>query len=301
MKIRAAIITLLACGLLACLSGPAFAEQGLPVFVSIAPQKYFVEKIGGDLVDVSVMVKPGASPATYEPTPGQMSALADADGYFAIGVPFEDTWLERFIAANPQMEIVYTNRRIHQMPMATHEHQFDPKQKEMHPREAHWSLDPHIWLSPELVRKQALNIYKGLTLIDPKHEDIYSNNMFAFLREIDNLDDEIKKILAPLPQSKRAFIVFHPSWGYFAKEYNLNQIPIEAEGKEPGPKQVAQIVKYGRDRDIKVVFVQPQFSTKSAKVIASEMDAKVVPLDPLAENWAANLLEAAKAFRRGLE
>jgi zinc transport system substrate-binding protein len=277
------------------------------------PQHYFVDKIGGGQVDVEVMVSPGASPATYEPSPLQMRKLGQAKAYFSIGVPFENAWLDKLSSMNPDMSVFETQKGIDKRPMPTHRHlqaftgskkHEDGEQSHGHKQmqqKKHGILDPHIWLAPELVKVQARNIRDGLVSIDPENRTVYDSNLKRFLGEIENLDDKIKDIFKKMPEEKRKFMVFHPAWGYFADEYGLQQIPVEAEGKRPGPKQVAEIVNFGRKFGLSVLFVQPQFSKKSARVIASEMGARVVSLNPLAKDWADNLLQAAQIFERAME
>lgn len=273
------------------------AEGRLPVYVSILPQQYFLEKVGGELVDVSVMVLPGASPATYEPTPKQMAGLARAKAYFSIGAPFESSWLERIQAANSQMTVFATDAGIPKIPMVEHDHHHGGHSATHEDEEI---LDPHIWLSPELVRKVARNTYAGLVKLDPVNKTKYQANLDSFLAEVEQLDGDIRKELIEVPGNKRSFMVFHPSWGYFAKHFGLNQVAIESEGKSPGPRELAEIIEHGRELGVNVVFVQPQFSAKSAKVIASEVGAQVVPLDPLSRDWEQNMRKAAKAFRDAL-
>jgi len=272
---------------------PAAAGDKPLVFVSILPQRHFVQAIAKDLVDVSVMVMPGASPATYEPSPGQMARLSSARAYFSVGVPFEAAWLERFASANPDMPVVRTDQGVHKVPMASGHGD--------HGHGDHGILDPHVWLSPVLAKTLARNTCRGLADADPANAAAYRANLEDLLADMDALDADIRAVMDGLPKDKRSFMVFHPAWGYFARQYGLRQIPIEAEGKEPGPRQLAGIVRQGRDLGISVVFVQPQFSDKSAKVIADEMGARVAPLNPLAENWAANLRTAAEAFRQALQ
>ncbi|MCF8105472.1 MAG: zinc ABC transporter substrate-binding protein [Desulfohalobiaceae bacterium] len=269
------------------------------VFASVPPQQYFLQQLGGDLLEVRVMVRPGANPATYEPSPGQMVRLAKAKAYFAIGVPFEKTWLKRITAANPDLDVVHTDRGIRKRSMSTHKHHQD--QEQIDSPEDRGSPDPHTWLSPELVKTQAKNIVRGLVRLDPDHSAVYKDNLDGFLNELDKLHERIHSILEQLPEDRRTFMVFHPAWGYFAREFGLRQVPIEVEGKEPGPGELARIIRYGREEGISVIFVQPQFSDKSARVIAREMEAEVAALDPLAEDWRDNLLKAAKAFRQALE
>jgi zinc transport system substrate-binding protein len=289
----------------------AHASGKVSVFVSILPQRYFLERIGGDAVDVSVMVMPGASPATYEPTPRQMAGLTRAKAYFSIGVPFERTWLSRIAAANPAMAVVRTDEGIDKQPIGgRHHHEeaaghgHDDHEHVVHDHghgHDHGILDPHVWLSPRLAKTMAGNICRGLSKVDPANRAAYEANLEALLSDIDALDGRMRAILDQVPANKRIFMVFHPSWGYFAREFGLEQIPIEAGGKEPSPRDLAGIVTEGREKGIDVVFVQPQFSDRSAKVIAAEMGARVVPLNPLAGDWADNMLRAAEAFRKALE
>ncbi|WP_300369052.1 zinc ABC transporter substrate-binding protein [Hydrogenimonas sp.] len=258
------------------------------VVVSIVPEKTFVEKIAGDLVDVMVMVVPGASPTTYEPKPSQMRAISSADIYFSIGVPFEKAWLPRFAAQNPKMKIVDITRGIKKMPMQHHHH---GKKTQHSTLGAQHSLDPHVWLSPPLVKAQARNIARALEEIDPAHSKIYAENLAKFEKEIDALDEKLKKILKPCKGS--AMMVFHPSWGYFARTYGLRQIPIEMEGKEPRSKELVHLIHEAKEEKVNTLFVQPQFSKRTAKVIAKSIGATIVEADPLASDWDANLMNIA--------
>lgn len=274
------------------------AQAATSVFVSIVPQKYFVEKIGRDHVRVSVMVPPGASPHTYEPRPRQMSDLTTAKAYFTVGMQFERIWLKRLTSANPNMAVVQTEEGVVKRPMSDHDH--DEPDHTGHNHHAEESLDPHIWLDPTLVRQQAANICRGLCGIDPEHAGEYQRNLETFLSELAELDREIRATLAPLPREQRTFLVFHPSWGYFAAAYGLHQEAIEAGGREPSPKDLARLIAKARELHAKAVFVQPQFSQKSAEVLARQINAQIVRLDPLAENWVDNLRRAADALRGGL-
>ncbi len=279
----------------------ALAQDQPTVFVSIVPQRLFVQQISRDLVRVEVMVQPGASPATYEPKPSQMAKLSSSAAYFAIGVPFERVWLGRFGAINPAMRIIHTDKDIDKIAMARHSHGGDSWQtKDEHGEgENHLALDPHIWLSPDLVKKQALTILEGLIAIAPRHKDEFRQNYLEFLARIDRLDDQLRSILKNAKGDR--FMVFHPSWGYFAKEYDLVQVPIEIEGKSPKPAQLKEIIDHARQEDIRIVFVQPQFSAKSAKVVAAAIGGAVVVIDPLAEDWFANLLQVAGKLQSALK
>ena len=258
------------------------------VTTSILPQKFFVKKIGGDLINVNVMVLPGSNPAIYEPKPKQMQELKNSKLYFAIGVPFENVWLKKFKSINPQMKIILTQKNIKRVPMV--------KREKTSKREI---LDPHIWLSPALVKKQCETIKNALIEADSKNKRIYEKNYKKFRNEIDNIDKEIKQILKN--SSGKKFIVFHPSWGYFARNYGLIQIPIEIEGKKPKPKDLIKLIKLAKKENIKVVFIQPQFSTTMAETLAKQIKGKIVKVDPLAENWSENIINAARAFAKELK
>jgi zinc transport system substrate-binding protein len=274
------------------------------VTVSILPQKYFVEKIAGDAVTVSVMVAPGSNPAIYEPRPGQMNALAHSRIYFAIGVPFERVWLKKMAALNPKMQIVYTDGSIEKRAMAVHHHEEQEngqgKTIASHGHARHGQgLDPHIWLSPALVKTQARIIKDALVRIDPGHEKVYNKGFEAFEAELDQLDAEIREIFGHKGRGNE-FLVFHPSWGYFAAAYGLKQVPIEIEGKEPSAAEMARLIQYARSKGIRVIFVQPQFSTKRAEAIAREIGARILIADPLHEHWMQNLREVARKFAAAL-
>lgn len=269
------------------------AEDALKVTVSILPQKYFVQKIAGDLVDVSVMVLPGASPATYEPKPQQMVHLTRSKIYFAMGVPFEKVWLKKFAAINAKMVIVHTEGGIEKIPMA----RVHPHDEGRHP---HGIKDPHVWLSPRLVMVQARNILDSLLEVDPAHGEMYRSNYKSFIRELVALDLKIREVFRGKREGAQ-FMVFHPSWGYFAKAYGLRQIPIEVEGKEPTSKGFQNLIRHAKKHDVKVIFVQPQFSTKSAKIIAEEIGGQVIVADPLGANWAKNLLNVAEKVKTAVK
>ena len=279
------------CGILSAV--PAVGAEGLPLFVSILPQKYFVEKIGGDLVNVSVMVPPGASTATYEPKPSQMKTLSRAKIYYAIGVPFEKAWLKKIAAFNRQLRVVHTENGIERRSLAFHPHldSFEGR----HPGEGPHKQglkDPHIWLSPPLVMVQARTILMALLEMDPTHHAVYEANHKKFMMELLEIDAEIRGIFRGKGKGA-AFMVFHPSWGYFADAYGLKQIPIEVEGKDPKPAQIKALIEIAREKAIKVIFVQPQFSTKPAEIIAKAIGGRIILADPLAEDWGNNLREQA--------
>ena len=289
------IATILVVFSVCCFTGTAAAK--LPVFVSVVPQKYFVQQIGGDLVDVQAMVRPGASPATYEPRPGQMAALAKTRIFFAVGAPFENTWLPKIAAANPRMMVVHTDHGIEKLAMQAHDHNHGTHNENGHPQQG--GLDPHVWLSPPLVKVQARAMLRALQEADPAHQDAYAANFEEFSARIDDLDNELRNRFAG--RKGLQFMVFHPSWGYFAHAYGLEQVAIEIEGKDPKPAQLKALIEHARDKGIKIIFAQPQFSAKSAQVVAREIGGQVVLADPLAENWMENLREISLKFQSALK
>ena len=279
----------------------ALAADKLPVFVSIVPQKYFVEQIGGPRVEVSVMVKPGASPATYEPKPRQMAKLSQAKIYFAIGVPFENTWLPKFTAANNKMHLIRTDKGIEKIPMADHmghvsEHASHNDGESQSKRDA---KDPHIWLSPLLVKIQADHILEALVKADPANRNVYNTNHQNFIATLDAIHLALKQLFNDAAGGE--FMAFHPSWGYFAQTYGLKQMPIEIEGKEPKPAQLKGLIEHARQNDIRAIFIQPQFSIRNAQLIAKAIKAEIIIADPLAENWPQNLVATAKKFKAAIK
>ncbi|MGQ9457258.1 MAG: metal ABC transporter solute-binding protein, Zn/Mn family [Anaerolineae bacterium] len=265
----------------------------IQVTVSVLPQKYFVERIGGERVQVMVMVGPGADPHLYEPKPEQLRALSRSQVYFRIGLPFEAAWMDKFIAANPRMRVVDTSQGIARLPMPAHHH--EGKEAVGSGEEG---LDPHIWLSPRLVKLQAEVICEALASLDPAHRDEYRANLEAFLSDVDALDREIQGLLKDVP--RRKFMVFHPSWGYFARDYGLEMVPIEVEGQEPSAAELADLIREAREEGITVIFAQPEFNTRPAEVIAREIGGRVVLVSPLAEDWLENLRRTARALAEAL-
>jgi zinc transport system substrate-binding protein len=272
-----------------------WAAERIPVFVSIAPQGYFVQQIGKDLVDVHVLVEPGADPHTYEPKPQQMVALSKTVLYFAIGIEFETAKLPKITAVNPRMQMVHTDHGIMKLPMAGHGHHNEKGAGDHH----QGGLDPHIWLSPPLVMLQARSILTALQAVDPANRAAYETNYRAFILDIVDLDAQLRATFDGLQGA--SFMVFHPSWGTFAHTYGLKQVSIEIEGKSPKPAQLKQLIEQARLNQIKVVFVQPQFSSKSARQVSKAIGGRVAVVDPLAGDWATNLRRAAEEIKNAFK
>ena len=287
--------TLIAGLLIIFLYSPQEASaRPLRVFVSILPQKYFAEKIGGDLVDVAVMVEPGANPQTYEPKPKQMLALAKTSIYLAIGVPFETTWLAKIAATNPNMLVVHTDAGIKKIPMMAHHRESELEE------DRHGIQDPHVWLSPPLVIIIAENMLQAFIKVDPAHRLIYEKNHNSFVKELVVLDAEIRATFRGKGKAVE-FMVFHPAWGYFAQAYGLEQVPIELEGKQPKAAELQRLIQYAKQRGIKVIFAQPQFSRQAAQAITESIGGQIVLADPLAADWDRNLRQVASKFKAALK
>lgn len=268
------------------------------VFTSIMPQKYFVERIGGDRVNVNVLVLPGKSPATYEPSPDQVIALGKADLFFSIGVGFEKAFIPSIAESLKILKIVDTSRGIKKRNIESHDYEdHDEHGEEEHDHKG-GEPDPHIWMSPVLVKQQALNIYNALSEKDPEAKDVYKKGYDSFAADLDNADAELKKVLAPFKGS--TLFVFHPAFGYFADEYGLKQVAIETGGKEPSPSVLESIIKKAKADKVKVIFVQPEFSQKSARAIAQAIGGSVITLNPLHPDYLNNLLNIAEEIKKGL-
>ncbi|MCL7743861.1 zinc ABC transporter substrate-binding protein [Guyparkeria hydrothermalis] len=290
------IVRTIALSLIAALGLVNAVQAALPVAVSIAPQAHFVEAIGGDHVEVQVMVPANAEPVTYEPTPRQMTALSGAELYFAVGVPFEKGWLPRFRDVNPAMTVIDTTARIQRRAMDV-DHQHEHGDRDAPSQDA---LDPHVWLAPPLARLQAEAIRDALIAADPDHAADYHRGFRRLAEEINTLDQAILEALTDIDPSARRFLVFHPAFGYFAASYGLEQMAIEVEGKEPGPRELARIIDEARGHGIRVIFIEPQFAQGAARTIAREIGGQVVTLDPLARDWPAGMRAIAKTLAESL-
>lgn len=279
----------------------SFLYANVNAVVSIQPQQTFLKKIGGDKVNIALMVQPGNSPHSYEPKPSQMKDISKADVYFSIGVEFEHVWLPKFINQNKKLFVSDIGNGIEKIAMQEHSHDdhkvHDNDEHEKHDQDTHKedNKDPHTWLSPTNVKVMAHNIFKTLSSLDSKNTAYYQKNLDNFLQEITQLDMSIKTILKNTPKHSK-FMVFHPSWGYFAKEYHLEQFAIESGGKSPKPKQIAYLIEEAKEEKVRAIFTAPEFSTKTANQIAKEVNVPVVKISPLSAAWNENLISFAKGI-----
>jgi zinc transport system substrate-binding protein len=261
------------------------------IFVSILPQKYVVERIAAGNFDIHVMIPPGHSPATYAPTPRQIRILSLAVLYLRIGhIPFETAWMENITANAENMKIVDTSIGIELITPG--------KQEPSHGHDHHTGIDPHTWLSPRAVKIQCKHILDALTALEPQKQQVFQNNYRRFLEDIEQLHREIAALLEKHRGKK--FMVFHPAWTYFARDYGLVQVPIEIEGKSPSPMELKKAVDIAKKDDIHVIFVQQQFDTASARAVANEIKGEVIVMDPLAPNWPDNMKRIARTLNRVL-
>ena len=266
--------------------------EKIKVMVSVLPQVNFVERIGGDKVEVSEMIAPGFSPATYDPSPAQLRELQDADIYFRIGkIGFELSQMDRLESLNEKMLVIDTSKGLTFRTIESHTHEEDG---EVHEGEEEAGDDPHIWLSPRAVKIQAKNIYEALVAHSPENEEYFNNNYQKFLNDLDELDIKLKNTFSSMPEE--TILVYHPAFGYLADDYGFHQEAIEVGGKEPNPAQLKDIIDEARQDNVKVVFVQSQFSTKSAEAVAQAIGGVVVKIDPLAKDYFVNLESMASTI-----
>ena len=275
---------------------PINPVKPLNIMVSILPQVDFVERIGGDKVRVAEMIPPGFSPATYNPSPAQLRKLQGADIYFRIGhIPFEKAQMSRLQKLNPRMKVVDTSKGIKLLTLAAHHHHDDKDHDDHDEGNKHEAGDdPHIWLSPKLVETQASHIFAALVKASPENTDLFTKNYNQLINDLDDLDKKLAAAFAPI--KGQTILVFHPAFGYLADSYGFEQESIETEGKDPTPKQLKKIINEAKKDGVKVIFVQAQFSTKSAKAVAREIGGAVVQIDPLAKDYFTNLEQMAKTI-----
>lgn len=278
-------------------AGNAFAQAVPPrvkAFVSILPQAYFVQRVGGDSVEVDVLVGPGMSVETYEPTPRQISRLSRANVYFRMGLPFEDRLVSKISKLFPGVKIVDMRAGLRLLTLDDTSAQGGVA--------GHSSgagvPDPHIWLDPKQVKIQAGTICTALSAIDPAHGRAYRANCGRFLKDLDVLDAKIARTLAPLRGSR--IYVFHPAFGYFTHSYGLRQVPVEIEGKEPSPRQLSRLIDKARLDGVRVIFVQPQFSKKGARAIALAIRGAVVEINPLPRDYLSEMGAMAETIEKAL-
>lgn len=283
--LRVVFFTFLVVFFVGCNQEKAAGDRAL-LSASILPQKYFIEQIAGEGYVVNIMVPPGASPASYEPSPQQIARLEESVAYFRVGhIGFEYSWMDKISAANPEMvlfnlsegiELIRGDDLIH----ADHGHQE--------------GVDPHIWMSPRRVKIIAENIFRAMVEIDPDRKEYFRENYLRFMEDLDSLDRSITRILQDF--QGRSFIIFHPALTYLAEDYGIEQVPIEWEGKEPSPGYLMELIDHAKKENTKVVFVQEQFDMDNARAVADELDGTIVRINPLDEDWKSSMGKIVNAL-----
>ena len=263
----------------------------ITVAVSLQPYATLVKMLGGDRVNVVTLLPPGADPHNFEPKPAVIKAFSVAQVYFTDGSGLDKTWMPRFLGANKNVQVVDISKGIEWM-----------KSEEEHGAHGHHhdeEMDPHIWTSPTRMRFLAQNIFQELKKLDSKYVIDYVNRASMVQDELALVERQLNEAVISMPKDRRSFIVFHPTYGYLAKDFKLKQYTIEVNGKEPKPRDLANLVKVGRKNGVKTVFVQPQFSKRAAETIAKELGAVVVETDPLSADFIGNTQKFIKAIKEG--
>jgi zinc transport system substrate-binding protein len=273
------IIILIASG-----CGPQTPKQNEKpiVLVSILPQKTFVEKIAGDDFEISILIPHGANPTTYSILPAQMAEISDASIWFRMGyVGFELSWADKIIQTNPEMKVVDLSKGLDLIAARK-----DESTGEL------TGVDPHIWLSPTLVKKMVRTIRDELIVLRPDRTEVYNLAYQQYMKEIDEADLQVKQLFKGF--EGRKFISFHPSLSYFAREYGIEQFSFQQMGKEPTPSQVANLVNIARADNIKVIYIQSDFDRENARMFVQEIDGEIIQVWPLNPEWSENLIEMGR-------
>jgi len=259
------------------------ASEPATVAVSIQPQREFVQRVAGDLAAVEVLVLPGHSPATYEPTPRQMTRLAEADMWVRIGVPFEDSVLRNLAVVAPNLRVVDGTEGIELVPMDGSSIPAATGNADGHDH----LIDPHFWLDPLLVKIHAQGVTAALCGLAPPSCDQFEANLGRFHADLDAVHQRVSSILRPV--AGRDLFVFHPAYGYFGRRYGLRQVAVESGGKQPTARRLAELTETMRASRTRALFVQPQFAGSGARAVADALDVALVELDPLASDYLGNL------------
>ena len=269
--------------LFACSTRPKKMSEKI-VFASILPLQYFTDQITGKSYTCEVMVPPGVGPETYNPTPRQMAEMSKAGAYFANGfLGFEEAYLDKFQSINPGLTFINTSTGVNLIHAEGHSHGDIQHEK---------GVDPHTWSSPDGAKIIARNIFDGMVKIDPANKEKFQANLDRLLAKIDSVDGAVKTILTNI--QSRTFMVFHPALGYYARQYGLEQLSIEFEGKVPTPRHVQNIVLQAKAQKIAYVMIQKEFDVENAEIISNETGSKIIQIDPLAYDWPTEMISLAR-------
>lgn len=295
----AMIRRIIAAVLFTCITGSACflsaQSRPIPVVVTILPLSEFTEQVGKDRISVRVLIPPGANPHTYELTPSQIKDVIEARilVHTGSGIEFEHAWLDNLIAMNPSMHICDSGKGIERLPAHNGHHHHG------HGHSHTGAYDPHIWLCPHNAMIMTENIKDALIIVDPDNAQFYKANALYYNESLLTLDSQIHELLSPY--SHRTFIVYHPAWTYFARRYELQQISIETEGKEPSARSLARIIDRARRSNNRIIFISPHSDTRSARVVSEEIEGTLFVIDPLAKDYISNLLLVTQSIKEALE
>ncbi|MFC2087328.1 metal ABC transporter solute-binding protein, Zn/Mn family [Bacteroidota bacterium] len=257
--------------LFSCNTSEKIPEK-INITVSILPEKYFIEQIADLMFEINVLIPPGASPASYEPTISQIKILANSKVYYRIGhIGFEKAWIPKIKKLYPEIKIVNLSKNIDLI-------------KDNHEETG---VDPHIWLSPKQIKIVIRNLFENLCELFPEEKLKFEKKYSCFNYLVDSIDNDLENKFE-ISRSKE-FIIFHPALTYLARDYGLKQYAIEQEGKEPSPRQLKSLINTGKKNNIHVIFIQKQFEKENAEIVARELSAQIIQIDPLAENWLDNI------------
>lgn len=282
------------------------SSKGKPVItVTIEPLRYFTEAIAGNKFTVISMVPKGVSPETYDPTPQQLLDLSRSKAYFRIGyIGFEQAWMNKLTDNAPHLQVfdtskgvglIYDNSHVHPHDNAT---DFDgSKENDEH---NHLGVEPHIWTSTRNAQIIAGNILSALSTIDKENENYYLKRYQILSGQIRQTDSILSRIFSEKDTDK-TFLIYHPALTYFARDYGLHQISIEAGGKEPSPAHLKELMQTCKKEKVQIIFVQPEFDRRNAELIARQTGAKVIPINPLSYDWEREMLNIGKALENKKE
>lgn len=265
------------------------------IFVTVPPQAYLAERIGGDAVEVHTLVGKGQDPHTFEPTPRQAAALAGATLFFTVDIPFEKQLTAKVAASNRNLRIVDSTKDIVRLPLPEEHHATHAKNEHATGNEA----DPHLWLAAANLRIMADNMATAMSVAMPERKEAMQKNLASLKQEISELDKRLTTTLAS--HRGKTFYVFHPAFGYFANAYGLKQKGVEIGGKSPTPRQLTALIRQAREDRVRTIFVQPQFDRKSADTVAQAINGAVAPIDPLDKEVLRNLAAIATAIGQSLK
>jgi len=259
------------------------------VFVSVPPQMEALRKIGGNDIRLEVLVPPGMNPENYTLNAKLISALSRADAVFLIGVAFEQVLRSRLENSLPKGVLIDTREGMTLRQMQGHSHD----------GHSDHGFDPHVWLNPENMLVHAQHVEKALSRLNPENRGLYQQRCQDYCQELKDLQRQIEQVLKKF--SGRQALVVHPAFGYLLDLYGIGQLALEHEGKEPGARRLSQLLRSAKSQNQRVIFTQPQFSDKSARVLMQSLGGEIISLDPLPEHYLQGMLELAQTLSRGLD